>query len=121
MSEPIFTANDLRLIESLVYDASLEPTYSPMRNHLTWTDEMPEGLTPEGYEVLCDLWIARSYIHRGLEFSEHPLDPDHIRDFWDRALKQNFQWPGFKRLNLSSSDTTYYEAMMTKAREGSLF
>jgi hypothetical protein len=121
MSEPIFKGNDLRLIESLAYDPSLEPTYSPMRNHLMWSDEMPDGLTPEGYETLCDLWIARSFVQRGLDFSEHPLDPSYISEFWERALAQNFKWPGFSRLNLSSSDKAYYETMMIKAKEGSLF
>ncbi|CAN5315996.1 hypothetical protein BH11CYA1_BH11CYA1_41060 [soil metagenome] len=49
MSEPVLQGNDLVLIESLVFDSSLKPTYSVIRNHLMWADEMPDGLTPEGY------------------------------------------------------------------------
>lgn len=121
MNEPIFKDNDLRLIEALVYDASLKPTYSSMRNHLKWADEMPEGLTPDGYEALCDLWIARSFVHRGLEFSSHPLDTGYLSDFWMRALKQNIKWSGFKRLQLNTEDAAYYKSMIEKAEQGALF
>jgi hypothetical protein len=121
MDESIFIGNDLALIESLVFDSKLKPTYSAMRNHLMWADEMPDGLTHEGYTALCDLWIARSYLHLGLDFSSHELDPEYITNFWKRALAQNFKWPGFKRLTLSEEDRSFYDSMIEQAEQGALF
>jgi hypothetical protein len=116
--EPLFAGNDLRLIESLVYNPDLKPSYSYMRDHLVWQDERPDGLTPEGYESLCDLFIARSFVQRGREFSSHPLDPEYFAKVWKRALAQAFRWPGFNRLRLSEQDKTYYEQMTKDAAEG---
>ncbi len=107
-NEPIFKGKDLELIESLVLDATLEPKFCSFRDYLHWDDELPKGITPDGYDALCDLWIARSFIHRGLDFSAHPIDPEYIKQFWDRALKQNFKWTGFQRLSLSENDKAYY-------------
>ncbi|CAN5317855.1 hypothetical protein BH11CYA1_BH11CYA1_41260 [soil metagenome] len=121
MSEPVLHGNDLVLIESLVFDSSLKPTYSAIRNHLMWADEMPDGLTPDGYTTLCNLWIARSFIHRGLDFSSHPVDPEYITNFWNRALEQKFKWTGFERLSLSEEDRAYYDSMIEKAEQGALF
>src|SRR5438874_7732579 len=97
-SGPLFTGNDLRLIESLVFDPSLKPAFDPMKDCLVWADERAEGLTPDGYESLCDLWIARSFLHRGVDFSTHALDPNYFREVWDRAIQQGFNWPGSCRL-----------------------
>jgi hypothetical protein len=113
--EPLFTGEDLGLIESLVFDPSLKPSYDEMRNCLVWADERVEGLTPAAYEHLCDLWIARSFLHRGLDFSTHKLDPDYFRVIWERACRQGFRWPGFHRLSLSEEDRAYYEQMMAQA------
>ncbi len=121
MNEPIFTGNDLVLIESLVLDSSLKPSYSAMRSHLMWADEMSDGLTAEGYEALCDLWIARSFIHLGLDFSSHPLEPEYISNFWKRALEQKIKWTGFERLVLNEEDRSYYDSMIEKAEHGALF
>ncbi len=110
--EPIFGPDDLRLIESLVYDSSLEPRFDALRACLVWRDEEPKGLTPDGYNNLCRLWIARSFLHRGLDFFAHPLDPEFIRQFWQRAGKQGFKWTGFERLTLSTKDKEYYEKML---------
>jgi hypothetical protein len=110
--EPIFTGNDLKLIESLVYDPTLTPSYDLIKNCLVWEDERIDGLTPAGYESLCDLWIARSFLQRKLDFSAHRLAPDYFKSVWERALEQGFHWPGFNRLSLSKKDLAYYEKAM---------
>ncbi|HEY9870482.1 MAG TPA: hypothetical protein V6D08_15060 [Candidatus Obscuribacterales bacterium] len=112
--EPVFTGNDLRLIESLEYNPSLEPSFDALRACLVWRDEEPSGLTPAGHEALRDLWIARSFLHRGLDFSVHPLDPEYFRNIWNRALRQGFKWPGFNRLSLNARDKAYYEEMLNQ-------
>lgn len=114
-SEPLFVGEDLRLIELLTYKPSLKPSYDHIKNCLAWDDERADGLTPAGYEILCDLWIARSFIHRGLSFSIHELDPNYFRVVWERALGQKFKWPGFQRLTLSEEDKTYFERMRLEA------
>ena len=114
--EFVFSGNDLKLIESLVYDPSLEPSYEFLKGCLVWEDERPSGLTPDAYDILCDLWIARSLLHRGLSLADHPLDPQYCEDIWQRALKQGFSWPGFNRLILNDKDKLYYESQLLSAQ-----
>jgi hypothetical protein len=72
-----FDGQDLVLIQSLVYNPALDPYYDFMKDCLIWEDERCElGLTPSAYEKLCDLWIARSFIHLDRPFSSHSLDPN---------------------------------------------
>ncbi|MGL5074230.1 MAG: hypothetical protein ACRDBG_00095, partial [Waterburya sp.] len=83
-----FQGKDLELIESLVYNPDIKPSYDFMRDSLVWEDERPLGLTPEGYEKLCDLWIVRAYIHREIPASDWGLDPKYFEDAWLEAIKQ---------------------------------
>jgi len=112
-----FLGNDLKLIEALVYNPSLEPSFDVMRDALVWDDERPDGLSREGYEKLCDLWIVRSLIHRGISFTDWPLDPEYFGTVWSQAQKQGFKWPGFNRLHLSQKDREYYEKSLHDLRE----
>lgn len=107
------SGNDLTLIESLEYDSSLEPRFDTFRACLVWRDEEPAGLTPAGYEALCDLWIARANLYHGLELSE-PCDPDYFREAWNQAMAQGLKWPGFNRLSLNEKDKAYYEQMLNQ-------
>ncbi len=75
-----------------------------MKDALVWEDERPDGLSLHGYEKLCDLWIARSFIHRKIPFSNWKLDPEYFEKVWLEATKQGFKWLGFNRLNLSDRD-----------------
>jgi len=119
-SEPLFSGNDLRHVEALVYDATLEPSYDYMRNCLVWADERAGNLTPAAYESLCDLWIARAFLHHGLDFADFDLEADYFRDIWDRAVRQGLRWPGFERLTLSDKDRAYFEHEMKEALTGEL-
>jgi len=116
--EPVFAGNDLRLMQSLIYDASLEPAYEYLKGCLVWRDERPDDLTPAAYENLSSLWIARSLLHRGLDFSDDPINPEFTREIWNRAIQQIPDWPGFKRISLSKKDAEYYEHEMKLAAEG---
>jgi len=113
--EPLFKGKDLELIESSVYNPDLTPLFDIMRDSLFWKDEYPDGLTPEGTDNLIDLISARSFLHRGEDFSEFKLAPDRFRLVWERAQKQGFRWAGFKRLTLSKKDKAYYEQKLKEA------
>jgi len=117
--EPLFTGRDLELIESLVYDPELEPSYDILRGCLAWMDEGQRlPLTTEGHDNLTFLIAARSYIQEGRDFSEYIIAPDHLRLIWERALKQGFRWPGFKRLTLSEADKAYLELNREREADG---
>jgi len=118
LSGPLFTGNDLQLIESLVRDPKLEPAFDYPKNCLVWSDERPDGLTRAGYEALADLLMARSFIHQGKDFSTYTISPDYFKNIWDRAMAHPFKWPGFDRLELSASENAYYEKMQKKDYEG---
>lgn len=114
--EPVFSRKDLELIQSLVYDPTLEPSYEYLKGCLVWSDERPNGVTPDAYRNISSLWVARSLLHRGLTLADHPINPAYAQDIWDRAIHQIGNWPGFKRLTLSQKDLNYYEEEMNKAR-----
>ena len=103
-----FQDRDLELIEGLEFNPELEPSYDAIKNCLVWEDERPDGLTSDGYEKLCDLWIARSFIHRGIPFSNWELDPEYFEHVWEEATQAKFKWPGFNRVKLTDREITYY-------------
>ena len=112
-----FSDRDRAIVEALTYDPTCKPGFEILKACLIWPDECPYNLTPEGYEKLCDLWIARSFIHRGLPFSSWPLAPEYFERAWDEALRDNVRWPGFRRLTLSAKDRAYYEEQLRKMAE----
>jgi hypothetical protein len=61
------------------------------------------------------LWIARSLLHQGLDFSDDPINAEFTRDIWNRAIQQIPKWPGFKRISMSKKDAEYYEHEMKLA------
>ncbi|MBP6745276.1 hypothetical protein KA344_08570 [bacterium] len=72
LQKTLFIPRDLKLIEELVLDPTLEPRFNAISAYLVWDDELPSGITPDGLDVLSSLWTARSLFHRGLTFSDHP-------------------------------------------------
>lgn len=102
-------SNDRALIESLQFDASLEPSFDVVKSCLWWDDERPFGLTRAGYRFICDLWIMRSFFHQGLPEHEWGLNPDHYKRTWGSALAANLHWPGFERIELSARDRAFLE------------
>jgi hypothetical protein len=68
---------DLGIIEALVYQPNLKPSYEAVKGVLTWRDEWSFELSQEGLEKIYKLWIARSYIHNGIPFPSYSrLNPD---------------------------------------------
>lgn len=113
----LFSDRDQKLIEDLEFDETLTASFEALKGCLIWEDERPDGLTSEGYECLCDLWIARSFIHRNLPSSDWGLDSDHFQRIWNEALKAKIDWPGFKRLKLNDGDRRYLEMCLKEQNQ----
>lgn len=104
---PFFSERDRALVESLRYDEALKPSFDSIKGCLVWRDECPDNLSHEGYEKLCDLLIARAFIHENRPFSSWKLDPHYFAQIWEDAITDKIQWPGFQRLKLSEEDQAY--------------
>jgi hypothetical protein len=115
--EPIFSEKDLQIIESQVYDPALTPSYESIKACLIWADEIPHGLSLDGYSILEILWIGRSLLHRGLSLADDPINPAHVQSTWTRAQQQGLKWIGFKRLVISDEDRAYYMKAMKDEEE----
>ena len=115
--ETVFAGNDLKLMKSMVYEPDLEPSYEFLKGCLIWNDERPDGLTPDGYDNLSSLWIARALLHNGLGLSDDPINPDFTRELWERAMNEVPEWPGFKRITLSYKDRQYLESMLESSHD----
>lgn len=117
--KPLFTGKDLQIMQALAHDPSCVPAFESFKAILVWKDERAEGLTPEAYKNLCDLWIARSFLYHGRNFADYGdlLDPQYFKDKWARGVAQVSDWPGFKRLALSDKDKSYYETCMREQAE----
>lgn len=98
-----FAPKDRLLLERLEFDADATPAFDAVKGCLVWPDERPDGLSSEGYGILCDLWAARGMMHVG----ETP--PESYRETWERA-RRTLRWPGFQRIQLSEEDRRYLEA-----------
>ena len=52
------------------FDAAATVAYNEVTACLVWADELPEGLSRDGYEVVRDLLAARGLIHRGIPIED---------------------------------------------------
>jgi hypothetical protein len=109
---PYFSACDRAVIETLQLDPNAKPTFELLKSCLIWADERPASISPDGYDKLCDLWIARSCLHRGQAIGSGSLDPVQLQRAWQEALDDKISWPGFHRLRLSPEDQAYFDACL---------
>lgn len=115
-----FNDQDLELMKSLKYDPSLKPNYESLKGCLIWKDERSDDLSPDAYHIVSSLFVARSLLHQGLTFDDHPVDPEYCKNLWVIAQKQIADWPGFKRLTLNDEDRKYLEERVAQAEGGEL-
>src|SRR5437016_4493170 len=113
-----FSDRDRALIEALEYDPAATPGFELLKGCLVWADERPDGLTSEGYDHLCDLWIARAFLHQGRPFTDAPLGGRQFERAWAEALSEGIRWPGFRRVELSAEDRAYYESALHDLETG---
>ena len=111
---PLFSDRDRALVEALVFEPALKPGYELLKGCLIWReDEVPDGLTPDGYETLCDLLVARRFIHLGKPFpSAQSVIGCQLQPTWETALASGLKWNGFRRLKLSPEDDRYLRESM---------
>jgi hypothetical protein len=105
-----FIRNDKELLAALVIDDDARPSFDVALRCLVWPDERPAGLSRMGYDLLCELWRIRGYIHRGLSPTKWGLNPVHSLGIWSAAQADQIRWPGFERLILSLEDERLLEA-----------
>jgi hypothetical protein len=111
---PHFTPDDRRLLEALRFDPDATPAFEAIKGCLVWPDETPDGISPEGYERLSDLWVARSMLHQGRRDADLPAG---LRTAWQVAHTEVASWPGFGRVDLSDADRDYLQAQLRELEE----
>ena len=116
--DELLNSADREIIESLVYDAALKPTFEFLKSCLIWEDERPRGLSKRGNEFLRRLWVARSFIHQGLPREKWGLAPSFFVAAWDCAQSAELRWPGFQRVQLNEEDAGYYRRCLEDAAKG---
>ena len=109
----LLTDKDRMLLESLVYDPGLEPRFNALRSYLTWEDELPSGITPDGLDTLANLWIARACLYHGFELPDL-FDSNYFSGIWNQAIAEKLDWPGFKRLTLSDENKEFYKQKLNQ-------
>jgi hypothetical protein len=113
-----FSDRDRALVEALTFDPQAKPSFELLKGCLVWADERANNLTSEGYDRLCDLWIARSLIHRGEPLDSLSIGGDRFKNAWEQALAEDIRWPGFQRLTLSPEDRAYYKQSLKEIEDG---
>jgi len=103
----LFAERDRKIIDSSVYDPSLEPRYNALGSYLFWEDEVPWHITPDAISLLGSLSVARAFIYHGFELPDL-FNPTTFNNLWQRALPEIPNWPGFQRLELSEKDKALY-------------
>jgi hypothetical protein len=115
-----FTDEDLIVMKSLKFDPSLKPNFESLKNCLVWEDERADFLSPDGYYLVGCLLIARSLLHRGLTFDDHPVNSEYCKNLWSIAQQQVSEWPGFKRIELNDVDKKYLDEKTRRAQREDL-
>jgi len=117
-----FTAHEIESLNRLQYKPEEKPYFDPLRYCLRWLDEEPSDAAGESYERLLDLIIVRSYIHMGTPRDKwYSIAPTtYFAEVWDEALSRAPNWPGFKRVELSSDDRSYFLGEVAKPLENHL-
>jgi hypothetical protein len=103
------SAADVASLRALRLDPLAKPSFESLKACLVWPDERPSNISSSGYELVCDLWATRGFMHRGLKQEDWGLDPAHFRRAWEYGLRVAPDWPGFGRLTLTAEDRVYLE------------
>ena len=108
---------DRGLVEALPFDGQAAPAFNEMTWCLVWPDEVPDGLSREGYRIVRDLLVARGFIHRGVPveaWDEGYLDR---WEAWNEALSSRLRWNGFRRIALTTAQRTELRRHLTDDSE----
>ena len=98
---------DRRLVENLFFDADATAAFNEVTGCLVWSDELPDGLSPDGFATMRDLLSAR-----GLVISRDGVDRDAGTLTWN-----NWQRVGYSE-RLKPGAIAVRDAMMRAAARG---
>lgn len=84
--------DDRARIEAIRFDPDATAAYNELTGALTFSDEVPDGISAAAHAYLRELLGIRGYLHRGLPVDAAP---------WDEALASGLRWNGFRRATLS--------------------
>lgn len=111
-----FSKSEIREINKLTYKPELKPIYQILRMYLEWADECPNPCNMRLYDKLIVLWIARAFFYHDINYPMPVLNKTerYYRKTWDKAIEQDINWPGFKRLSLSEAERKFYFECLEK-------
>jgi hypothetical protein len=94
---------DRELVEALDFLEAAEPSFNEVTACLVWPDEIPDGLSRDGYQIIRSLLIARGYLHRGVPVDEWDFGVPARWEAWNDVLLSGLRWNGFRRLALTAA------------------
>jgi hypothetical protein len=109
----MLSTTDRALVEGLDFDPAATPAYNEITACLVWPDELPDGLTPYGYEYMRDLLGARGFIHRAIPIESWDRGWTDRVDRWNEALRGGLRWNGFLRIALTQEQRDLLEHHLT--------
>jgi hypothetical protein len=96
------SAEDRARVEAMPFDPAATAAYDELTGGLAWADELPDGLSPAGHELLRDLLGVRAYLHRGLPLEASGPGAAARAALWQDARASGLRWNGFRRLELTA-------------------
>jgi hypothetical protein len=97
----VLSDDDRALVESVPFDPDAAVAFNEITACLVWADEIPDGLSRAGYEVIRDLLVARGLIHRGIPVEEWDYGWTERWERWNDAIGSGLRWNGYRRLALT--------------------
>lgn len=108
---------DRELLEAGEPDPDAEPLYNDVTSCLVWPDEVPDGLSREGYGYVRDLLVARGYLHRGIPVDRWDFGYADRWERWNEALASGLRWTGFRRIGLTAAERDLLRRYLTTEGE----
>lgn len=100
---------DRLLVESQFFIEDATAAFNEVTGCLVWSDEIPDGLSREGYDTMRDLLTARGLIHRGIPIDQWEVGFSGLADEWNAALRSRLRWNGFQRIALTTEQRALLE------------
>jgi|KBSSwiStaDraftv2_1062776.scaffolds.fasta_scaffold3232354_2 hypothetical protein len=103
---------DRRLVENLFFDADATAAFNEVTGCLVWSDELPDGLSPDGFATMRDLLSARGLLHRGIPIEDWQGGFSGLADTWNAAVRSRLRWTGFQRIELTQEQRALLDAYL---------
>lgn len=108
---------DRERIEAVWFDPDATIAFNEIAGCLVWSDEVPEGLSPAGWDYVRDLLGARGYLHLGVPVEEWDFGSRDRIERWNEARDSGLRWNGFRRLELSDAERGLLERYLSDDTE----